>query len=68
MLHAVGSTRFLRFDARAMPGNEDYSFAARWEKFDAFYVNGMLMLLVLGIRSASTASMSRRALAVVPAA
>ena len=28
----------LRFDGRAMPGNEDYLFAARWEKFDAFYV------------------------------
>lgn len=28
----------LRFDARALPGNEDYLFAARWEKFDALYV------------------------------
>ncbi|MGH7955674.1 MAG: hypothetical protein ACREH8_01520, partial [Opitutaceae bacterium] len=28
----------LRFDARAIPGNEDYRFTARWEKFDAFYV------------------------------
>ena len=28
----------LRFDARAIPGNEDYLVSARWEKFDAFYV------------------------------
>jgi hypothetical protein len=28
----------LRFDARAMPGNEDYLFSGRWEKFDGFYV------------------------------
>jgi hypothetical protein len=28
----------LRFDARAIPGNEDYQFTARWEKFDAFYL------------------------------
>jgi hypothetical protein len=28
----------LRFDARALSGNEDYLFNARWEKFDAFYV------------------------------
>ena len=27
-----------RFEARIMPGNEDYRLAARWEKFDAFYV------------------------------
>ena len=27
----------LRFDARAMPGNEDYLFSARWEKFDGYY-------------------------------
>src|SRR5829696_9242572 len=24
----------LRFDARIIPGNEDYQFTARWEKFD----------------------------------
>ena len=28
----------LRFDARAIPGNEDYMLAARWETFDAYYV------------------------------
>ena len=28
----------LRFDARAIPGDEDYQLTARWEKFDAFYV------------------------------
>jgi hypothetical protein len=27
-----------RFEARLIPGNEDYRLAARWEKFDAFYV------------------------------
>ena len=29
----------LRFDARAMAGNEDYLFGARWEKFDAYYID-----------------------------
>lgn len=28
----------LRVDARALPGNEDYRFTARWERFDALYV------------------------------
>src|SRR5690349_14811673 len=28
----------LRIDARAIPGDEDYQFTARWEKFDALYV------------------------------
>lgn len=28
----------LRFDVRAIPGDEDYQLTARWEKFDAFYV------------------------------
>ena len=28
----------LCFDLRAMPGNEDYLFSGRWEKFDGFYV------------------------------
>lgn len=28
----------LRFDLRAMPGDEDYRFAVRWEKFDAYYL------------------------------
>ena len=28
----------LRFDARAMPGDEDYQLNARWERFDAYYV------------------------------
>lgn len=27
-----------RIDARAMPGDEDYQFTVRWEKFDALYV------------------------------
>lgn len=27
-----------RFEARVVPGDEDYRLAARWEKFDAFYV------------------------------
>lgn len=31
------STLF-RVDARAIPGDEDYQLTARWEKFDAFYV------------------------------
>jgi hypothetical protein len=31
-------TTLLRFDARAIPGDEDYQITARWEKFDAFYV------------------------------
>ena len=29
---------FFRVDAKFMPGDEDYRLAARWEKFDAFYV------------------------------
>lgn len=29
-----------RFEARVIPGNEDYRLATRWEKFDAFYVEG----------------------------
>ncbi len=28
----------LRFEARVIPGSEDYRLAARYEKFDAFYV------------------------------
>lgn len=27
-----------RFEARVIPGNEDYRLSTRWEKFDAFYV------------------------------
>ena len=27
-----------RLTARAIPGNEDYQVSARWERFDAFYV------------------------------
>ncbi len=27
-----------RFEARVLPGNEDYRIAARWERFDAVYV------------------------------
>lgn len=27
-----------RFQAHAIPGNEDYRLSARWERFDAFYV------------------------------
>ncbi len=34
-----GETSFLRFDARAVPGNADYKFALQWEQFDRFYVN-----------------------------
>jgi hypothetical protein len=28
----------LRFEAHAMPGDEDYQFTGRWERFDAYYV------------------------------
>lgn len=28
-----------RFEARFLPGNEDYRLAARWEKFDVIYVD-----------------------------
>lgn len=28
----------LRFEARFLPGNDDFRLAARWEKFDALYV------------------------------
>ncbi len=28
----------LRFDARLVPGDEDYRLAVRWERFDAYYV------------------------------
>jgi hypothetical protein len=31
-------TSLFRFEARFIPGNEDYRLAARWEKFDAYYV------------------------------
>lgn len=31
-------TSLLRFDARILPGNEDYGLSGRWERFDVFYV------------------------------
>ncbi|MBI5382956.1 MAG: hypothetical protein HZA31_13740 [Opitutae bacterium] len=30
--------QLFRFEARVIPGNEEYRFAARWEKFDAYYI------------------------------
>src|SRR6185369_14327188 len=31
-------TSVFRFDAKFIEGNDDYRLAARWEKFDAYYI------------------------------